>query len=237
MGAPCEGEKSPPNLLFGVQPRTAASTPFEKADVFETHPKELGMAGVIEFSSQGLTAPLHNIKVRYTDTNAETTAGGFDSPVGDSVKLSGNNLAAFFAPRFPFNGRSGRGDAARYLARVASGLSTRPDTAHHRLTAIGRFVKRTERRRAMAAKAKLLAAPTQTFFPRFKRGDVCKLRKFKPIPELNGFVVTLLSNIQIVQGFDAPHKWWLGYETDLCYRGRWIFPSEDQLIKIGEVEL
>lgn len=180
---------------------------------------------------------LRKLKVRYTDTNAETTAGGFSSPVGDSVKLSGNNLAAFFAPRFPSNGRSGRGDAARYLARVASSLLTRPDTAHRHLAVIGRFVKRTERRHAMAARAKSLAAPTQTFSPRFKKGDICKLRKSKQIPELNGFVVTLLSDIQAIQSCDQPHRWWLGYETDLCYRDRWIFPSEDQLIKIGEVEL
>ena len=66
------------------------------------------------------------------------------------MKLSGSNLAAFFAPRFPFYGRSGRGDAARYRARVASSLLTRSDTAHHHLAVIGRFVQRTKRRRAMA---------------------------------------------------------------------------------------
>jgi hypothetical protein len=78
-----------------------------------------------------------------TSLNAKTMAGGIDVPVGDSVKLSGSNLAAFFAPSLSSYGRTRWGGAARPLAGVASGTSTHlaPSTQS---TLGGRFVKRTK---------------------------------------------------------------------------------------------
>ena len=86
------------------------------------------------------------------------------------------------------------------------------------------------------AKSSSTATPTHNFTPKFKRGDVCVLRKMKTL-NLNGLVVTILSDIQAVKGDDQSHEMWLGYETDFCYRGAWVYPSEDSLAKIGEVAL
>lgn len=64
-------------------------------------------------------------KVRYTVPNAETTAGGFSSPVKDGNEPSRICSAAFLLPTMRLYGQSGRG-AAR-LAGVLSGLLTRSE--------------------------------------------------------------------------------------------------------------
>ena len=170
-------------------------------------------------------------KVRYTVPNAETTAGGIGLPVGDSVELSGCNLAAFFAPK-PFYGRA-RWGAAR-LARVASSRPTHL-VPSARLVSGGRFVKRTERRHAMAIKAKPLATPTHFFYPKFKAGDLCRIKSCQSYPELKGLTVELLEDAEVCS--DGSGRKWIGYETDLHYRGAIICARENSLTKIGEVEL
>jgi len=180
-----------------------------------------------------LSAALQTIRLRYTATNAETTAGGIGLPVGDSVELSGCNLAAFFAPK-PLFGRA-RWGAAR-LARVASSRPTHlvPST---RLVSDGRFVKRTERRHAMAIKAKPQATPTHFFYPKFKKGDICRLKRCTAYPEINGLTVTLQSDLIATKNAHNLSEAYLGYEVDLVYMGNKFCIQEDQLTKIGEVEL
>ena len=86
----------------------------------------------------GLTA---HSKSRYTAPNAETTAGGFCSPVSGSVKLSDFGLTAFFMPKLLSMGGSRRG-AAR-LASAATSLQTRLVTTRPSFAARGWFVNRT----------------------------------------------------------------------------------------------
>ena len=171
--------------------------------------------------------------LRYTVPNAETTAGGFCIPVGDSVKLSDLGLAAIFSPN-PFHGRARWGVARP--ARVASSMQTHlvPPT---RFASVGRFVKRTERRHAMAIKAKSLATPTHFFYPKFKKGDICRLKRCTAYPELNGLTVTLQSNLVATKNRSNQAEYWVGYEVDLVYKGNAFCMQEDQLTKIGEVEL
>ena len=84
------------------------------------------------------------------------------------------------------------------------------------------------------ALAKSTATPTHFFTPKFKKGDICRLKNHKISTELNGLTVTILAPLSVVTSSDFPNEIWLGYETDLCYRDRWIYPRESQLVKIGE---
>ena len=85
------------------------------------------------------------------------------------------------------------------------------------------------------ALAKSTATPTHFFYPKFKAGDLCKIKYSKNFPELEGLTVELLEDAQVC--CDQSGKQWVGYPTDLQYRGANICPVETQLTKIGEVEL
>jgi hypothetical protein len=148
-------------------------------------------------NSGELETPLQSAKNRYTVPNAETTAGGIGLPVGDSVELSGCNLAAFFAPK-PLFGRA-RWGAAR-LARVASSRPTHlvPST---RLVSDGRFVKRTERRHAMAINKTYAQGQEQTQSHYFENVSIRPLERLAHLihehgdnlsdNDLSGFITNL----------------------------------------------
>lgn len=79
--------------------------------------------------------------LRYTASNAETTAGGIGVPVSGSAKLSDFGLTAFFMPKLLSMGGSRRG--VERPARAASSTPTRLVTTRPRLASRGWFVKRT----------------------------------------------------------------------------------------------
>jgi hypothetical protein len=87
----------------------------------------------------------------------------------------------------------------------------------------------------MAIKAKQLATPTHYFYPKFKAGDLCRLKSCRAYPELKGLTVAILRDAEVHENLVG--KCWVGYETDLTYRGKVICAHENSLTKIGEVEL
>jgi hypothetical protein len=91
-------------------------------------------------------------------------------------------------------------------------------------------LKDSKRSNAMA-RAKSTATPTYYFVPKFKAGDLCKIKYSKNNPEIKGLTVEILRGAEVHQDQFGRH--WVGYETDLQYRGAIICAHENTLVKIG----
>ena len=178
---------------------------------------------------------LQPAKVRYTTPNAETTAGEIDVSIEGGDKPLSIRSAAFFISRLSLWATGWmephKGSPMPSLVRQL------PLWSPTQLTLSGRFISRTEGNTMARAKSSSTATPTHFFYPKFKKGDICRLKRCTSYPELNGLTVTLQSDLIATKNRLDHKEYWLGYEVDLVYKGFSFCFQEDQLTKIGEVSL
>lgn len=164
-------------------------------------------------------------KIRYTPSKCLITRGFSGRSPRQSV--------AFFASIASMDVGGESGNTSRL---AESRLLTPTSTSSLNNGVVG--LKDSFRSNTMArAKSSSTATPTHFFYPKFKKGDICRLKRCTGYPEINGLTVTLQSDLIATKNSDNLSQAYLGYRVDLVYKGKNFCIQEDQLIKIGEVEL